>query len=66
MVIKKNQTVWVARTLDLRSTGGPLIPEFAMAKVLIRRRDGRLWVDFGIHNNEYDGKRHLHRKDVQL
>lgn len=62
MNIKKGQYVYVARTIDCRKTGGPLIPEFALAKVLIRRRDGRLWVDLG----EYGGKRHLSRKDIQL
>lgn len=62
MKIKKNQTVYVARTIDLRYTGGPIIPEFALAKVLVCRRDGRLWVDL----KDNGGKRHLNRNDVQI
>ena len=62
MNIKKNQYVFMSRTIDCRRTGGPLIPEFSVAKVLIRRRDGRLWVDL----EDNGGRRHVYRKDVQI
>jgi hypothetical protein len=58
---KKGQKAFVARTIDLRKTGGPLIPEFALATVLIRRRDGRLWVDL----KDNGGQRHLYPQDLQ-
>jgi hypothetical protein len=43
----------------MTKTGGPLIPKNSLATVLVRRRDGRLWVN--VHNF---GRRHLMPEDV--
>ena len=61
MKIKKGQSAFVARTIDCRNTGGPLIPKGAGVTVLIRCRDGQtLWVDLGKHG----GRRRVFRKDI--
>jgi len=55
----KNQTVFLVEELDMTATGGPKIPANTLATVLIRRCDGRLWVDIlGF------GKRHLYPNNV--
>ena len=43
---KKNQMVFVSRKIDMTKTGGPIIPEFAHAKVLKRHRDNTVWLEF--------------------
>lgn len=45
--MKKGNIVRTARELDLRDTGGPLIPKGTRALVLRTQRDGLVWVDFG-------------------
>jgi hypothetical protein len=59
MNFHKYQLVFVAKKMDLRKTGGPFIPKNTLATVLVRRRDGRVWVD--IH--EF-GQRHVYAKDL--
>lgn len=55
----KHQCVFLKRTLDMRNTGGPLIPKGEAMTINIRRRDGRLWVKF--HNFD---SRHVLPSDV--
>lgn len=59
MEFDKHQLVFIRRDLDMTKTGGPLIPKNSLATVLVRRRDGRLWVN--VHNF---GRRHLMPEDV--
>lgn len=58
-MFKKNQSVYTMRAIDMRATGGPLMPNGTCVHILTVRRDGRLWVDCGQY-----GKRHLLSKDV--
>lgn len=59
MKFDKYQTAFLKRTLDMRKTGGPLIPKGTQVFVLIRRKDGRLWC-----NIPDFGKRHLMPEDL--
>lgn len=45
--MKKGTIVRTARDLDMRDTGGPLIPRGTRALVLRTQRGGLVWVDFG-------------------
>ena len=55
----KNGLCMTNKDLDMRKTGGPFIPAGTIVMVLIRRRDGRLWID-----SKQFGKRHLYPKDL--
>ena len=61
MKFAKNGLYATARKIDMSKTGGPIIPKGICVRVLIRRRDGRLWVDPGI----VFGKRHLYQHDLE-
>lgn len=55
----KHQTVFFREDMDLRATGGPLIAKNTLACVLVRRRDGRLWVN--VHGF---GQRHVYPENL--
>lgn len=42
----KHQCVFLKRQIDSRNTGGPLLPKGSAMTINVRRRDGRLWVQF--------------------
>ena len=46
MKFDKHQQVFLRRKLDLRKTGGPLLPKGSPMTIQVRRRTGELWVRF--------------------
>lgn len=58
--MKKNTKFTFVEDVDMTSSGGPLIPKGAQGQVLVRRRDGRIWVNvfnFGQrHFNSWDSR----------
>ena len=59
MKFDKHQVVFLRNELDLRKSGGTLIPKGEAMTIQIRRRDGSLWVKF--HNFDH---RHVNANDV--
>jgi hypothetical protein len=59
--MKKNAKFTLVEDMNLTSTGGPLIPKGTQGQVLIRRRDGRFWV-----NIFQFGRRHLNSWDSRI
>ncbi len=43
--MKKNTKFYFIKSLDMTNTGGPYIPQGTKGRVLIKRRDGRIFVD---------------------
>lgn len=66
MRIKKGMKVFVNRKIDMTSTGGPVIPEFAHATVLKTCLDGTAWVEFSDSTTRKEcGRRKLSIDDLQ-
>jgi hypothetical protein len=59
--VLKNSRVALVGELDLRSTGGPCMPQGSLGKVVIVRRTGELWVLM-----DQFGHMHLSPTDVCL